>query len=107
MFGTQELTDLQLRKQTLLLESDLNRLALYVECERLGRVGNWVNRLTSVRNAIGPWARLLSPAAVAVMALGLRRRTGWFGTLTKTVESIRPLIEFWRARVAPSRKKQV
>jgi hypothetical protein len=106
MFGTQKLTELQLRKQALLLESDLNRLALYVECERLSKVGSWAGRIADVRKILGPWALLLAPLAGVALALGLRRRSGWLGSLTKAVALIGPLIQLWRARAAPSNEPQ-
>ena len=104
MFGTKELNELQLRKQALLLESDLNRLALRVEWDRLGEVGKWAGRIAEVRNFITPWTRLLAPMAGVALALGLRRRSGWFGFLSKAAAVIGPLMQFWRTDVATSKE---
>jgi hypothetical protein len=104
MFGTQKLTELQLRKEALLLESHLNRLALCAECKRLSEVGSWVGRIAGARNLIRPWASLLAPMAGVALALGLRRRSGWLGFLTKTVAAIAPLIQLWRTKVTQSKE---
>jgi hypothetical protein len=66
------MTELQLRKQTLLLESDLNRLTLHAQCAHLREAVNWVGRLEHVRRQIAPWALALS--ALAGLAFTLRPR---------------------------------
>jgi hypothetical protein len=73
MVGTKKLTELQLRKQTLLLESDLNRLSLYAECERLHETVGRVARLAEIPRVAAPWATILAPAAGMALAFGLRR----------------------------------
>ena len=105
MFGTQKLTELQLRKESLLLESHLNRLALCAECERLSEVGSWVSRIAGAGNLIRPWALLLAPVAGVALALGSRRWSGWLGFLTKTLAMIAPLIQFWRTHIAQSKEQ--
>jgi len=100
------MTELQLRKQVLLLESDLNRLALRVECERLTGAGTWAGRLTGIRKAVGPWALVLAPLAGVALAAGLRRPTGWFGVLSKGLALAGPLIQFLRAQKAASNEPQ-
>ena len=105
MFGTQEMTELQLRKKALLLESDLYRLALCAECERLTNVGSLAGRLMTFRS-VGSWAMLLAPVAGVAVALGLRRRSGWFTLLTKAVSLAGPLMQFWRARKALPNEQQ-
>jgi hypothetical protein len=67
------MTELQLRKQTLLLESDLNRLTLHAECGRLRDAVSWVGRLKDAQRQVAPWALLLAPLAGVALVLGLRR----------------------------------
>jgi len=64
------MTALQLHKKTLVLESDLNRLALRAECERLREAGSLIK---DVRRQITPWALVLAPLAGVALALRLRR----------------------------------
>jgi hypothetical protein len=106
MLGEQEMTALQLRKQTLLLESDLNRLTLLVECERLRVVGNWAGRLADIRKAVRPWALLLAPLAGIILTLGLRGSSLRASLLTRVLQVAPSLIQLWRAFASPSDKSQ-
>jgi len=93
------MTALQLRKKALLLESDLNRLTLRAECERLREATGWVQDL---RRQIKPWALVLAPLAGVALALGLRRSSSGLGLLAKTLAIAPSLIEIWRALFPPS-----
>jgi len=99
MSETQGLTALQLRKKTLLLESNLNRLTLRAECERLFGAAGWVQDL---RRQIRPWALVLAPLAGAALALGLRRSRSGAGLLAKALVMAPSLIEIWRTFFPPS-----
>lgn len=99
MVENQEMKELEVRKQALLMESELNRLALQADCDRL----------TSIRNAVKPWAFWLAPLAGVAVAVGLRkqsrqaegpsgRKAGWLGVLTKALTLAGPLIRFWSTR---------
>lgn len=104
MLGTKRLSEFELRKQALLLESNLNRLALRVEFQHLCRAGAWMDRLGGVRSVIKPWALPLAPLAGIAVALRRRGRFGWLGRLTKAVVVLTPLIKLWRARIAQSKE---
>ena len=96
------MTAIELRKQTLLLESDLNRLALHVECQRLREVGSWAGRVAYIRSAIGPWALLLAPVAGLILALGFCRSSSRAGFLTRALQVAPSLIRLWRTWVTPA-----
>jgi len=102
MFGSEELKTLQLRKQALLLESELNRLTLSVECQRLPRVGIWADRITNVSHAAGPWVRALAPVAGIALALGICRASKVLVCFSKVAAFLPPMIRIWRAVAAPS-----
>ena len=99
MSETQGLTALQLRKQALLLESDLNRLTLRAECKRLLTAAGWVQEL---RRQIKPWALVLAPLAGVALVLGLRRSKSGAGLLAKALVIAPSLIELWRTFFPPS-----
>ena len=101
-FGTQEMTTLQLRKKTLLLESGLNRLTLRAECERLREAADLAGRLQDTRRQIAPWALVLAPLAGVALALGLRRSRSGTGFWTRALEIAPALIQLWRTCVPPS-----
>jgi hypothetical protein len=96
------MTALQLRKKTLLLESDLNRFTLHAELERLREVAGWVNRIQDARQQIAPWALVLTPLAGVALASGLRRSRSGTGFLARALEIAPLLIQIWRTFIAPS-----
>ena len=61
MFGKQNMTALQLRKKTLVLESELNRLALQAECERLREATGWLSWIKDTRGTKSLHGRLCCP----------------------------------------------
>jgi hypothetical protein len=101
MFGKQEMTALQLRKQTLRLESDLNRLTLQTHCEQLREAAAWVGRMNDARRQVAPWALLLAPLAGVALAVGIRRFSGCAGFLAKALAAAPSLIQLWRTCVSP------
>jgi hypothetical protein len=67
------MTAFKLQKRTLLLESDLNRLAVRADLQHLRAAGTWVGFLRRAGREIAPWGLVLAPLAGVVAALGLRR----------------------------------
>ena len=104
MFGKQEMTALQLHKQTLLLESELNRLTWHAGCEQLREAANWGGRLKDVQRQLAPWALVLAPLAGVVLAFGFRRSSSGTGFLTRALAVAPSLIQLWRTCVTPSEK---
>jgi hypothetical protein len=96
------MTALQLRKQILLLESDLNRLRLHAECECLRKAAGWVNCIKDARRQIAPWALVLAPVAGVALALGLRHSGSGGGFLSRALGLAPSLIQLWRTWVWPS-----
>ena len=83
---------LELRKETLLLESDLNRLTLHAELERLGAAAH------EFKQRITPWALMLAPVAGLTIARRWRRASGsGTGLMTKVLALAPTLIRLWRA----------
>ncbi len=102
MFGKQNMTALQLRKKTLVLESELNRLALQAECERLREAAGWLSWIKDARHQITPWALVLAPLAGVALALRLRRPASADGFLSRALRFAPSLIQLWRAWRAPT-----
>jgi hypothetical protein len=97
MFGHEELTELNVRKQALLLESDLNRLTLQLQCEHLRQTRNWLTSIGGGPRKLGFWVVTLAPLAGLAMTLGMRRSRRLFGSLATAVAVAKPLIRFWRS----------
>jgi hypothetical protein len=85
-----------------LLESDLNRLTLYAECEHLREAASWVGRIKDAQRKLSPWALVLAPLAGVALALGLRRSSSGAGFLARALALAPSLIEVWRTFSSPS-----
>ena len=97
------MTDLQLRKKSLLLESNLNRLRLRAELQQLREATDVVANLKALPRRLGPWTLALAPLAGIVAALGLRRSSAG-GLLQGTLALAPALIRLWRAFSTMSEK---
>ena len=106
MFGGQEMTALQLRKRTLLLESDLNRLTWHVERERLREAASWAGCVKDARRQIAPWALVLAPLAGLALALGLRRSTTGVSFWMRALVAAPSLIQLWRTFATSSKESK-
>jgi len=93
----QQVTELELRKKALLLESQQNRLQLLGELEQLRRTQILPGLLESVRGALGPWALPLSAVAGLFMAMRGRRFSSGEGFLGSVLAVVPPLVKLWRA----------
>lgn len=96
------MTELQLRKKALLLESDLNRLRLRAEIENLREAGDWTRHLHRLRQKLGPWAMVLAPLTGVAAALSFRRSSAGSSFLGKTLALAPALIQLWRTFAKPS-----
>jgi hypothetical protein len=95
MPGRKELGPLQLQKQALILESDLNRLAMQAEWQNLRQAGR---RLTQPAQALGNvnlWLLLLAPVAGFLAARGLRGQDSWLSRVTSLLKWAVPLYRVW------------
>lgn len=89
------MSELDLRKQALLAESGLNRLALRgeVRCLRAG-VGRW----TGVGwRSVGPWLAVAAPVAGWLVARGFGRPAGLGPLAVRAVAVLPALVQVWRA----------
>lgn len=92
MVGREELARLRLEKQTLVLESRLNRLSLQAEWQELRRAGE---RVTSPLQRANPWLLLGAAAAGFFLLRSLRRRESLFGRVTSLLKWVQPLYGLW------------
>ena len=102
MFGKQRLTPLRLRKQTLLLKSDLHRLTLQMECQRLHQATRWMGEAGQMWHRWRPWALVVAPVAGLLFARGLRRPTRLLGSVIRIAGMILPLAQAWRTLTSSS-----
>jgi len=87
------MTPLKLQKQALVLESDLNRLALHAELRQLRAVRTWANFLKHSGREMAPWALVLAPVGGVVVALGPRRTVRLVGLVTTVIRAVRGMIK--------------
>jgi hypothetical protein len=88
------MTALQLRKKALVLESELNRLAVQAECQRLREATGWLSLITGAQS-------LIRLAGVA-LTFHLRRPASADGFLSRALRLAPSLIQLWRAWTARS-----
>jgi hypothetical protein len=98
------MTELQLRKKTLLLESDLNRLRLRAELAQLREATDVGAHLKALPQRLGPWAMALAPLAGIAAAIGLRRSSPRAGFLQSALALAPELMRLWRTFSSSSEK---
>lgn len=104
MFGREELDKLNLQKRALLVESELNRVALQAEIRSLRSATSWVRDATSFSQELSPLLVLLAPLAGFLVARGARRPNSWLSRIVTAVKWIGPLYGLWK-RFSPGRKE--
>jgi hypothetical protein len=97
MFGRKELADLDLQKQALVLESDLNRVALQAEVQSLRSSTAWVNDVTSASRELAPLLVFLAPIVGFFLARGSRRSHSWLSRLMALAKWGIPLYRLWKS----------
>lgn len=116
LLDMQESTTLRLRRQALLLKSDLNRLTLDAECQRLRQaVSSWSSSFSLCPagcmpnrelQRVGPMALMLAPLAGVALGTGFRRSSAGAGFFAWALKAAPVLIRLWRACVSPSNVAQ-
>lgn len=87
--------ELQARKRDLLLESEINRQILRLECGRVRyRAESWRNKWASAQG-VWKWA---APVAGFLFARKFNKTTGAFTAVTGLIPTLRKLWETWRER---------
>ncbi len=93
MLGKSKLNELPLRKQALILESELNRLALMGELQNVRSASTNIARLAKP----GAWLVGLAPVAGFVTSRLLRRpRNDAPSRLASMLRCVPPLYSLWR-----------
>ncbi len=91
--GTEALNQ---RKQALIVESNLNRIALQMECENLRAATRPLHQVAAVAGRMGPWLLPLAPLAGFLAAGFLRKRSGFLGTAASLLRSLPPVLALWQ-----------
>ena len=97
MLGRKELTNLDLQKQALVLESRLNRFALQAEVQSLRSATSWVNDVTGASRELAPLLVVLAPIAGFLLARGSRRSDSWLSRLMAMAKWAVPLYRLWKS----------
>lgn len=101
MFGREELAELELRKRALVIESELNRLALRNDWQHLCTATQWVGHMAQWWRQANPWLTLLAPLAGVMTARTVMRGEG--GIVSRALgllKWVRPLLALWRSVMA-------
>jgi hypothetical protein len=105
MAGGREVTDLEVRKRALLLESQLNRLTLRAECGQLRDALSWAGCVKEAQRQLGPWLWGLAPVALSLLGRRLRGRSSGPGFWTRAFELGLGLVRLWRVWESSPKKK--
>ena len=97
MSGRNELAGLQLRKRTLVLESDLLRLTLQAECRNWGTRTAWLGETARAYQKFRPWLVVLAPLAGLLAARTLHRPQPSGGRLARALKWAQTLFLLWRS----------
>ncbi len=100
----QTVVSLQARKQALLLESRLNRLALQAEWQDLRAATGWVADAAQACRTVKPWLLLLAPVAGVLLGRGFLRSNGLLSRLVGLFKLIRPLLAVWKTLAGTERR---
>jgi hypothetical protein len=94
MLGGKELANLELQKQTLLLESGLNRVTLQAEFQSLRSAGAWV---AGASRELAPLMAVLAPLAGFLLVRKGRRSASWLRRLLALVKWVPPVYRLWKS----------
>ena len=97
MLGRKELDKLSLEKQALLLESDLNRLALQAEVRDLRSATAWLSAATHASRGAKPLLLVLAPIAGFLLSKVSRRPGSWSSRVATAARWIAPLYPLWKS----------
>ena len=96
MSGGKELKRLQLRRQELVLESAINRLAIGLELQNVRTALGPAERIAGSIRAARPWLLLLAPLAGIMVARTLRNSGSGFSKVMGLLKWIQPLLILWK-----------
>jgi hypothetical protein len=84
------------RKQALVAESDLNRVALRLEYERLRVATARLDGAMATARRLGPWLLPAVSVAGVFTARFLRKGSGAVGKVTSLLRWVAPALALWR-----------
>jgi hypothetical protein len=102
MFGVKELKRLELRRQELVLQSTLNRLAIREELQIVQAALLPAERIVGSIRAARSWLLLLAPLVGIFAARGLRNNGSGFSKVIGVLKWIQPLLALWKQFRSPS-----
>jgi hypothetical protein len=97
MFGREEVARLRQQKQVLLLESDLNRLKLQVECRTLTQGATSLAGAGRLLPRSWGLMLVLAPIAGLLLGRGVRGSESWFSRLVSSARWLVPLYQLWKS----------
>jgi len=108
VFGRQELEQLRLHKQTLVLESSLNRHALRSEFQQLRSAAAWMSNAARAPRQFAPLLLVLAPLAGFLLVRTVRRPDSWVNRLASAAKWIGPVYSLWRtfSTAIPANKRE-
>lgn len=84
------------RRQALVAQSTLNRLALRLEVENLGAAAARLDRAAAIIRRFGPWLLALVSVGGLIAGRSLRGRRGKLASLMSLFRLAPPLLSLWR-----------
>lgn len=106
MLGREELDKLNLRKQALLLESELNRVAFRAEVQTLRSATSWVSDATRASREFAPLLPVLAPLADLFLTRRSRRSDSWLSRVTEAMRLVLPLYRLWKGLSSLTAKRK-
>ena len=97
MVGRKALEQYRLQKQVLILESDLQRLALRTEWDNLRSATAWMNEAAGIGRKVSPWLFMLAPVAGFFASRVLGHRRGSWRFLLSLTRWIPRAFAWWKS----------
>jgi hypothetical protein len=104
VLGRKETDKLNLRKQALLLESNLNRHAFEAEFHNLRAATAWMSDVAQASREFSPLLLMLAPVAGFLLARSSRRPDSWLSRIIAAAKWAGPLYTLWK-RFSAGREK--
>jgi hypothetical protein len=97
MVGRKALEQYRLQKQVLILESNLNRLALRSAWNDLRSATAWMHEAAGIGRKVSPWLFLLAPVAGFFASRALGKRRGSWSFLLFLARWIPKAFSWWKS----------
>jgi hypothetical protein len=100
MFGREDLKQLHLKKQALVLESNLNRHALLLEVDELRSAATRVSSAVQASRRFVPLLTILAPVAGFFAVRSIRQPASLISRAIKLAKWVGPAYSLWRTFAA-------